>query len=234
MSASCRWWRFGALGRAARLHAHAIADRDAGRLRSALYAATNARRVVERRRGDSSPNAAVVWHTVGTIHEELSDYGGADSAYRRAATILDSHRGDEALTPVRITVASSTARLRRALGRLDDAERFYIQAIGLAERYYGTDAVEVALLLNDLAVVYKYAAWFDEAEALYRRALPIIEATRGRGHVDVATIWHNLGGIEHAWGRFGTGEIYARRAALPPRQTADDLAVQRVSTKRSG
>jgi tetratricopeptide (TPR) repeat protein len=219
-------WRFDALRRAARLHARAVADRDAGRVSFALPAATKALVLVERRWGESSPDAAVVWHTIGTIREELSVYHGADSAYRRAAAILDGHRSDETLTPVQITVASSTARLRRALGRLNDAEALYAQTIELAERYYGSDTVEVAELLNDLAVVYKYAARFDKAEALYRRALPIFEATRGCCHVDVATIWHNLGGIEHARARFGTGEIYTRyavqirQAALGPDHVA--------------
>ena len=101
VSARCWSWRFGALGRAARLHARAVVHRDAGRLSSALQAAIKARMVVERRRGESSPDAAVVWHTIGTIREELSDYEGADTAYRRAAAILDSNRGDETLTPVR-------------------------------------------------------------------------------------------------------------------------------------
>ena len=68
------------------------------------------------------------------------------------------------------------------------------------------------MLLNDLAVVYKYAARFDDAEALYRRGLGIIEAARGPDHIDAATIWHNLGGVEHARGRFVDGEIYARRS----------------------
>ncbi len=152
----------------------------------------------------SSVDAAVVWHTIGTIREELSDFDGADTAYQLATAILNRHSGDDALTPVRITVASSTGRLARAFGRLDDAERLYAVTIQLAERHFGADTVEVAGLLNDLAVAHKYAGRFDEAEALYRRALPIIEVATGI-HVDVATIWHNLGGIEHARGRFGVG-----------------------------
>jgi hypothetical protein len=90
----------------------------------------------------------------------------------------------------------------------DAAERLYLAAIAAAEKHYGTGVVEVNPLLNDLAVVYKYAARFDEP----KRALGVVEAARGADHIDTATIWHNLGGVEHARGRFVDGEIYARRS----------------------
>jgi hypothetical protein len=35
----------------------------------------------------------------------------------------------------------------------DTAERLYLAAISAAEKHYGTGAVEVATLLNDLVVV---------------------------------------------------------------------------------
>ena len=115
----------------------------------------------------------MVWNTIGTIREAMCAYDGAGSAYRRAAAILDRHKDDDTVVPARITVTSSSARLHRTLGRLDAAERLYLAAITAAATRYGTGAVEVATLLNDLAVVYKYAARFDDAEALYRRALGI-------------------------------------------------------------
>lgn len=176
-----------------------------------MAAAIEARAVVVRRRGESSPEAAIVWHTIGTIREEMSDFARADTAYGCAAAILDGHNDDATLTPTRVAVASSRARLQRILGHLDDAESLYLQTIELADRFYGSESVERAALLNDLAVVYKYAARHDEAKALYLRVLPVIAADRSR-RSDVATVWHNLAGIEHARKRFDVGETYARRA----------------------
>jgi len=152
---------------AAQLHAGAVADRDAGRLSPALAAAERALKIIEHAPGEFSTDAAVVCNTIGTIREAMCDYDGAGSAYRRAAAILD--QDDDTVVPARITVTASTARLHRILGRLDAAERLYLAAITAAENHYGTGAVEVATLLNDLAVVYKYAARYADAEALYRR-----------------------------------------------------------------
>ena len=148
---------------AARLHAGAVADRDAGRLSPALAAGERALKIVEHGPGEFSPDAAVVWNTIGTIREAMCDYDGAGNAYRRAAAILDRHNDDDTVVPARITVTSSSARRHRTLGRLDAAQRLYLAAITAAENHYGTGAVEVATLLNDLAVVYKYAARFDDA-----------------------------------------------------------------------
>lgn len=196
---------------AERLNARAIAHRDAGRLGPASAAAIQARAVVVRRRAESSPAVAMVWHTIGTIREEESNFAGAGAAYGCAAAILEQHDDNAALAPMRVAVASSRARLQRILGNLGDAETLYLQTIDLARRCHGSESMEFAALLNDLAVVYKYAARLDEAERLYWRALPILAAERTQ-HVDVATIWHNLAGIEHTRKRFERGEAYARRA----------------------
>ena len=102
---------------AARLHAGAVADRDAGRLSPALAAGERALKIVEHGPGEFSPDAAVVWNTIGTIREAMCDYDLAGSAYRRAAAILDSQQGDDTVVPARITVTSSSARLHRTRGR---------------------------------------------------------------------------------------------------------------------
>jgi hypothetical protein len=41
-------------------------------------------KIVEHGPGEFSPDAAVVWNTIGTIREAMCDYDGAGSAYRRA------------------------------------------------------------------------------------------------------------------------------------------------------
>src|SRR4029077_6131177 len=131
---------------AARLHARAVADRDAGRLSPALAAGERGLTIVEHGAGAFSTDAAVVWNTVGTIREAMCDYDGAGSVYRRAAAILDRYKDDDTVVPVRITVTSSSARLHRTLGRLGAAERLYLAAITAAATRYGTGAVGGATL----------------------------------------------------------------------------------------
>src|SRR5262245_45850703 len=100
---------------------------------------------------------------------------------------------------------------RREQGLYAQAEPIYRRALELAESAFGAEHPEVAVVLNNLAVLYKYTGNFDEAEALYRRALAITEQVMGTDHLSLATLYHNLGGLEHARGRYAMGETHARR-----------------------
>lgn len=198
---------------AVRLHEHAVRERVAGRPAEALPGCLDALAILERELGPSSPDLAGVLNTVGAIREGLSEYGEAAAAYRRAAAILAAIEGeDEVLVRLRVQTLANLAGIERAQGRLDEAERLFLDALELAEASFDPGGRELASLLNNLAMVYKYAARFDEAEALYRRALAAVEASLGPEHPEAAAIWHNLGGIEHARGRLAEGEPFARRS----------------------
>jgi tetratricopeptide (TPR) repeat protein len=202
---------------AIRLHNLALRERAAGRLGNALQAGQAALEIFDRHPDGSPAQVAAALNAVGLIHEELGHYTDAHAAFHRALAILDHN--DSILDhndpqPVQLWTATlaGAARLDRLLGRLDDAERRYLDAIEIAETVFGPSDHHTASLRNQLAIVYKYAARFDEAEALYRRALTAVEATCGPRHPEAAAIWHNLGGLEHARGRFAEGERYARRS----------------------
>src|SRR5207244_8354889 len=145
-----------------------------------LAACIDALAILERKQGSASADVAKVLNTLGVIREDLSDYGAAEADYRRAAAILAGIDGDDGvLLRLRLQTTANLARIHRVQGRLEDAERLYLEAIAVAESAFEPDGPELPSLLNDLAVVYKYAARFDEAEALYRRALALVEASRG-------------------------------------------------------
>ena len=81
----------------------------------------------------------------------------------------------------------------------------------MAEEALGSEALEVADLLNDLGILCKYTGRLDEAEPLYLRALTIVERHQGPEHTDIAAVYHNLAGLEHARGDYAKAEVLARR-----------------------
>lgn len=97
-------------------------------------------------------------------------------------------------------------------GRYQEAEPVLLEAIRVAETAFGTDHLEVATPLNNLAVCYKYLARYLDAGPLYQRALAITERAVGPDHPNVATIYHNLGGLEHAARNWTRGEPFARKS----------------------
>ena len=56
-------------------------------------------------------------------------------------------------------------------GHYQQAEALYQQALAVAEAAFGAEHLEVATVLNNLAVVCKYLGRFAEAGPLYQRAL---------------------------------------------------------------
>lgn len=99
---------------------------------------------------------------------------------------------------LRLQTLSDLGRIRRVLGRYEEAEPLIKRSIAIAEEFFGRDSVETAGTLNDLGMLYKFNRRFEEAESLYRRALSILERSLGPEAVELASIYHNLGGLERA------------------------------------
>jgi tetratricopeptide (TPR) repeat protein len=97
-------------------------------------------------------------------------------------------------------------------GRYREAEPVFLEALAVAEQAFGSDHLEVATPLNNLAVCYKYMARYLDAGPLYQRALAITERSLGPEHPEVATLYHNLGGLEHAARNWARGEPFARKS----------------------
>jgi hypothetical protein len=115
----------------------------------------------------------------------------------------------------RIHRSVERAERLRGGGEYRRAERLYRKTLAAGERAFGRDAVEVAVLLNNLGVVCKYLGRFREAGRHYRRALGILERRRVTNPADLTSLYHTLGGLEHARGRFARGEPFARRSPPP-------------------
>ncbi|MGZ8747364.1 MAG: tetratricopeptide repeat protein, partial [Mycobacterium sp.] len=88
---------------------------------------------------------ATALNTVGLIHEELGHYTDAHAMFHRALAILDYNDPQ----PVQLwTTLAGAARVDRLLGRLDEAEVLYLDAIEIAETGFGPGDRHTASLRN--------------------------------------------------------------------------------------
>jgi CHAT domain-containing protein/tetratricopeptide (TPR) repeat protein len=97
-------------------------------------------------------------------------------------------------------------------GRYGESEPLYRRAFAIVERSRGADSIEVATIVNQLALVYREQGRYGEAEPLLKRSLAIRERVLGPQHLDVAQSLDNLGGVYLVQGRYGEAEPLARRA----------------------
>jgi tetratricopeptide (TPR) repeat protein len=91
-------------------------------------------------------------------------------------------------------------------GRYGEAESVAKQRLALAEQTRGTESVDYAFALNDLAVVMMYQGRYAEAEPLYKQSLAVRRKVFGTEHLQVATGLHNLGILYSSQGRYADAE----------------------------
>jgi len=104
------------------------------------------------------------------------------------------------------------AALYHARRRYSQAEPLYRQALGEAEKWFGPEGQEVALLLNKLALLGTKTGRHKEAISHFERALVIWEKALSPDHPHVARALTNLAGIYCSKGRQVEAEPLFQRA----------------------
>jgi tetratricopeptide (TPR) repeat protein len=87
------------------------------------------------------------------------------------------------------------AALKQAQGHLDEAERLYRRALGIKEKLLGSIHPDVAMTLNNMAVLSKTRGRYIEAESMYRRAMAIFEQSLGTAHPKVIICRKNFASL---------------------------------------
>ncbi|MEA5448860.1 tetratricopeptide repeat protein [Leptolyngbya sp. CCNP1308] len=99
--------------------------------------------------------------------------------------------------------------------RYGEAEVAHITALHRREQQLGADHPDVAISLNNLALLYKSMGRYGEAEPLYERSLAIDEQVYGKDHLEVAADLNNLAALYDSMGRYEEAEpLYERSLAI--------------------
>ena len=114
--------------------------------------------------------------------------------------------------PDLVAATNIRALCHKALGQYEEAETLYREAIGLAEKAYGAEATEVAIMIDNLAGLYFEQQRIALSEPLRRRALEIFLKTTGPQSVNTLTSTQNLGAVLYAKGQYAEAERHYRRA----------------------
>ena len=99
------------------------------------------------------------------------------------------------------------------IGKYDRAVLAAKKAIEVAEENVGPDHPDVAVSVNNLALLYKTQGHYAQAESLYKPALEIKEQALGPDHPSVATSLENLAGLYRDKNRDKEAEALEKRAA---------------------
>ncbi len=169
--------------------------------------------------GDGSVEAALAGYAVAGARGSLARLEGryeeaiADLlAARASADALPAPRPvDRAATDVELAVCA------RALGRLDEAERYTRDALARLAPVGGDAHPDGAVILDHLASLGLAVAETDSPGgiALLREAVARLETAGDEGRPQLALHWNNLGGTLAAAGDLdGAADAYGRALAL--------------------
>lgn len=88
-------------------------------------------------------------------------------------------------------------------------------ALGVAERTFGSNHPNVAVLLNNLALLYQIQEQYAAAEPLLKRSLSIMEKAFGPNHPEVALVLDRLAGLYGGQEQYAAAEpFYTRELAI--------------------
>jgi hypothetical protein len=97
-------------------------------------------------------------------------------------------------------------------GQYPEAEPLMQRVLAIDEQALGPDDPDLAIDLNNLAMLYRDLGRYAEAEPLMQRVLAIDEKALGPDHPDVATDLNNLASLYQAQGRYAEAEPLQQRA----------------------
>lgn len=145
-----------------------------------------------------------------------------------------------AVHPSAAVVLSEQAGRLKAQGRLDEAEKLYLQALAVWTASLGKDHPAAAMGWSNLAELRKEQGRLDEAEALHRRALALWENAFGGAHPSVGFGLRNLALLHETQGRLAEADAVCRRAehiltnslpVMPDELLADCRRIRQRRTK---
>jgi len=97
-------------------------------------------------------------------------------------------------------------------GRHSEALSLGTEILRIAQRDFGPDSAEVAVIFNNLAAFHKQCQNYVAAENLYLQSQAIREKIFGPDHLSVAKVLNNLAALYHTMGNYHNAESLCRKA----------------------
>ena len=138
-------------------------------------------------------------HEEGVKYVRAGNYEKAESLFQKQLEIMLEKAGKN--HPGVPAVMNDLAYSIRKQGRLDEAERMYLEVIKAYEEMGKSEALGVAVACEGLAAIYNVQEKSEIMEPLYRRAMKIWEKVRGPDNGNTLAIKERLATLLERLGR---------------------------------
>lgn len=105
-----------------------------------------------------------------------------------------------------MSLLSSIGQACKELGKYDEAEQMYREALGLYEKVLGREHPDTLTSMNNLALVLDSQGKYEEAEQMHRETLGLCEKVLGREHPSTLSSMNNLANVLDRQGKYEEAE----------------------------
>ena len=142
-------------------------------------------------------------------HSKEGQLEAALNCYREIIRRADA---SETLNPTLPDDLHSIASISAALGRYEDAEKFYRRELDVLERR--GENVEAGLTYTSLAEVLQIEGSFGDAEASYNKAVALLNQYAGPGDLRTARALNAMGWLYTLWGKVDKARQILQKALV--------------------
>lgn len=147
--------------------------------------------------GESGKGLDHLLNQAGLYLNALGDKKGALAMLERSVALKRTTRANE---PLELAIGlGNLASCCADLGRLDEAEMLFREALSFEEPRLDPAAPSLAITRSNLARVYMEQLKFGEARALYQSALEIMKVAKGENSAEYSVALSNLGALYSEW-----------------------------------
>ncbi len=184
-----------------------------GKFQDAVQACKGVLKCFQGGNGDDKVHKAHWLANLATSMSHLEEYKQAETNLLEAINIFNKCFGPEDTNV--INCRKQLASILHAQGDLDGAASIYRQVLAVEEKKYDGDnrpQPEVAITLNNLALVLREQKNLVESEEMLRKVLKFGKEHYGETHPKVAITLNNLGVLLGNQEKFGESEAMLREA----------------------
>ena len=205
---------------AAALNALGLLCKDLGRYDEAHGYYLRALTLLEREASADPDDIATLYHNLGGIEHASGNYAAAEALARRGLAIRSGlgRPEDGRLAADQVALAA----ILDGLGRYDEAERLYLEAITAFGQSAGAHDLDMAVALSDLGAQDAEQGRLERARARLSRAVELKRLALGPRHPDTAITLNNLAVASYRAGAIEQAAALSAEAreilehALPP------------------
>ncbi len=163
-----------------------------------------------RDRGEKRTRALFrLYSALGVLHAERKQFSDALTYFKLAMDLkLAEHQGDH---PEVAELHNNLGTTYQRMGKLQQAERSYREAILMTERIYGRYGAPVGIPLNNLGLFYYSTKQYAKAQTTLKKALQIFEVAHGRTSKQVESVCLNLAALHRKLGQKSKVRDYESR-----------------------